>query len=80
MTSNSLKRERKVVAIDFQNFKLRSLAKEYVRLYAEYGVEAASIWSMDKVMNNIEKKQFNNFVKKEMVKYGFRVVNAINVG
>ncbi len=74
MSSNRLKQEKKVVAIDFKNVKLRSLAKEYVRLYVEYGVETASIWSMDKLMNTIEKKQFNKLVKEEMRKYGFRVL------
>lgn len=78
MNSNSLKRKKNVVVIDFQNFKLHIVAKEYVRLYAEYGVETASIWSMDKVTNKIEKKQFNKFVKEEMRKYGFRVLKAIN--
>lgn len=78
MNSNSLKRKNNVVVIDFQNCKLRIIAKEYVRLYAEYGVETASIWSMDKVTNKIEKRQFNKFVKEEMRKYGFRVLKAIN--
>lgn len=71
MNRNSLKRKNNIVVIDFQNFKLRILAKEYVRLYAEYGVETASVWSMDKVTNKIEKKQFNSFIKEEMRKYGF---------
>ncbi|MCL7423011.1 MAG: hypothetical protein M8364_19140 [Methylobacter sp.] len=60
-----------VVVVDFQNYKIRSIAQEYVRLLAEYGVEAASLWSMDKVTDNIEKKQFNQFVIQEMRKYGF---------
>jgi hypothetical protein len=60
-----------VVVVDFQNYKIRSIAQEYVRLLAEYGVEAASLWSMDKVTDNIEKKQFNQFVTQEMRKYGF---------
>lgn len=60
-----------VVVVDFQNYKLRSIAHEYVRLLAEYGVEAASLWSMDKLADNIEKKQFNQFVQQEMRKYGF---------
>lgn len=60
-----------VVIVDFQNYKIRSIAQEYVRLLAEYGVEAASLWSMDKVTDNIEKKQFNQFVIQEMRKYGF---------
>ena len=58
MNRNSLKRKNNIVVIDFQNCKLRILAKEYVRLYAEYGVETASVWSMDKVTNKIEKKKF----------------------
>jgi hypothetical protein len=60
-----------VVVVDFQNYKIRSIAQEYVRLLAEYGVEAASLWSMDKIADNIEKKQFNRFVLQEMRKYGF---------
>ena len=76
MNSNSLKREKNVVTVDFQNFKLHSLAKEYVRLYTQFGVETASIWSMDKLTNKIEKKQFNNFVKEEMRRYGFRVLKS----
>lgn len=75
MNSNSFMRERNIVAIDFQNFKLRSLAKEYVRLYVKFGVETASFWSMDKLANRIEEKQFNYFVEKEMRKYGLKVLN-----
>ena len=75
MNSNCLKREKNFSAIDFKNYKLHSLAKEYVRLYAEYGVETASVWSMDKLANDIEIKQFNKFVNKEMCKYGFRDFN-----
>ncbi len=76
MNSLSLKREKKVIAVDFQNFKLHRLAEEYVRIYTQFGVETASIWSMDKLTNKIEKKQFNNFVKEEMRKYGFRVLKG----
>ena len=78
MNSNSLKRKNNIVEIDFQDGKLHIVAKEYVRIYAEYGVETASIWSMDKVTNKIEKKQFNKFVNEEMRKYGFKVLKAIN--
>ncbi len=74
MNGNCLKREKNIVAIDFQNFKLRNFAKEYVRLYVEYGVETASFWSMNKLTNKIEKKQFNYFVEKEMRKYGLKVL------
>jgi hypothetical protein len=70
---NAVPTKSAVVVVDFQNYKMRSIAQEYVRLLAEYGVEAASLWSMDKVADNIEKKQFNQFVLQEMRKYGFVV-------
>jgi len=76
MNSMSLKREKNIITVDFQNFKLHRLAKEYVRLYTQFGVVTASIWSMDKLTNKIEKKQFNNFVKEEMRKYGFSVLKG----
>lgn len=71
---NSLKRENNIIVVDFQNYKLRSLAKEYFRLYVNYGVETASYWSMDKLTNKIEKKQFSNLVKAEMRKHGYSLL------
>lgn len=73
MNENSLRITKKVVFVDFQNIKLQDLAREYVRLLTEYGIEAASLWSMDKLTGKVEQKQFNNFVRSEMRKYGFNV-------
>lgn len=73
MNENSLRSSKKVVFVDFQNIKLQDLAREYVRLLAKYGIEAASLWSMDKLTGKVEQKQFNIFVGIEMRKCGFNV-------
>ncbi len=73
MNENSFRSPKNVVVVDFQNFKLQDLAREYVRLLAKYGIEAASFWSMDKLTDKVEQNQFNIFVKREMRKYGFNV-------
>ena len=73
MNENGLRRAKKVVFVDFQSIKLQDLAREYVRLLAEYGIETASLWSMDKLTGKVEQKQFKLFVEREMRKYGFNV-------
>lgn len=73
MNENGLRRAKKVVFVDFQSTKLQDLAREYVRLLAKYGIETASLWSMDKLTDKVEQKQFNIFVQREMRKYGFNV-------
>lgn len=73
MNENGFRSVKKVVFVDFQKIKLQGLACEYVRLLAEYGIETASLWSMDKLTGKVEQKQFNIFVRSEMRKYGFNV-------
>jgi|GEM_PF-6435737 len=63
ITSNSV--------IDFENYKIRRVASKYVKLLAEYGIECASLWTMDEINNDNEKKLFNKYIKQEMRKYGF---------
>lgn len=62
---------KKAVVIDLNNYKLRGVAREYVRLLSEYGVESASLWSMEQLTTDNEKKLFKKFVKMEMRKFGF---------
>jgi hypothetical protein len=64
-----------VVVVDFQNYKIRSIAQEYVRLLAEYGVEAASLWSMDKVTDNIEKSSLTSLSYRKCVSTVLSLVN-----
>ena len=66
MSINSCRSDKKVVVVNFQNFRLRSLARSYARILVEYGVETASLWSMDRLTSKIEQKQFTKFVEQEM--------------
>ena len=73
MNKPALEPDKTCVVIDFQKHKLRGIAREYVSHLAEYGIESASLWSMDKVKDGNERELFNKFVKLEMHKYGFVV-------
>ena len=73
MNENGLRCAKKVVFVYFQSIKLQDLAREYVRLLAEYGIETASLWNMDKLTGKVEQKKFKLFVEREMRKYGFNV-------
>ncbi len=69
-----MSRSKNVVVIDFQNYRLRGLARDYVRMLVKYGVETASLWSMDLLNDQLEIKQFNRLVQHEMRKFGFNSI------
>ena len=73
MNKPALEPDKTCVVIDFQKHKLRDIAREYVRRLAEYGIESASLWTMDKIKDGNERELFDKFVKLEMCKYGFVV-------
>ncbi len=74
MNNQSMSRSKNVVVIDFQNYRLRGLARDYVRMLVKYGVETASLWSMDLLNDQLEIKQFNRLVQHEMRKFGFNSI------
>lgn len=73
MINKCMSNAKNVVVIDFQNYRLRCLARDYVGILIKYGVETASLWSMDLLSDRIEIKQFNRFVEQEMRKFGFKM-------